>query len=40
MVHLEVINPEKFVTGFGSKIADVVKEFGGKFLVQLPVVHR
>ena len=40
MVHLEVINPEEFAAGFGSKIADVVKEFGGKFLVQLPAVHR
>ena len=39
-VHLEVINPEEFAAGFGSKIADVVKEFGGKFLVQLPAVHR
>ena len=40
MVHLEVINPEEFAAGFGSKIADVVKEFGGKLLVQLPAVHR
>ena len=40
MVHLEVINPEEFAAGFGSKIADVVKEFGGKFLVQLAAVHR
>ena len=35
MVHLEVTNPEEFAAGFGSKVADVVKEFGGKFLVQL-----
>ena len=40
MVSLEVTNPEEFAAGFGSKVADVVKVFGGKFLVQLPAVHR
>ena len=40
MVHLEVTNPEAFAAGFGSKVADVAREFGGKFLVQLPAVHR
>ena len=40
MVHLEVTNSEAFAAGFWSKVADVAKEFGGKFLVQLPVVHR
>ena len=33
MVHLEVTNPEEFAAEFGSQVADVVKEFGGKFLV-------
>ena len=40
MVHLEVTNPEAFATGFGSKVADVAREFGGKFLVLRPAVHR
>ena len=40
MVHLEVTNPEAFADGFGSKVSDIAKEFGGKFLVQLPAVHR
>ncbi|SUZ65999.1 uncharacterized protein METZ01_LOCUS18853 [marine metagenome] len=34
MIHLEITNREEFVSGFSSKIPDLLAEFGGKPLVR------
>ena len=32
MIHLEITNQEEFLSGFASKIPELLKEFGGKRL--------
>ena len=34
IAHPTLTNPEKFVSDYGSKVADVVEKYDGKFLVR------